>query len=502
MRLHTFLGRFALSLALVGLASIGSALPAQADPEEERAEVEVFVPDRIVTLDGKAKTVEFQVFNVGGVPAEGVRVEFTDDDGSPIPASVGFTAPEGCAPDGCDVGELAVGARKSYKFQVRPTADLPELGETVTVSARDGSGESVSLAHVSVLRAEAGVDLEVGTIEDMKVAPGKSATVPVVVRNAGNRPVEGLAVILAGAPFLSFASTYSNCVKVDELFGVACVFEQTLGADEVFTLSAATPMRVKVAANAPGPGEYFAGAIATGLDEDSDLALLAARERASTAKAPLKLVPVNQRRSSAAEGELNDWDNIASFFVKVSKNPADNVAVGATFTGAVGDTRTVKVGVRNDGPAAMLGPLQGWISFSKVRIPAGVELTKVDRDCMAVVDGKPVGDDGGEVHGRDYVCIAIENLGKGEQAVFSFTGTITGASSAGSVTVDGGEQDSKKSNDVAQIAVQLTAGGSGGGLPVTGAPAGLLAGGGALLLAAGAAAFVIARRRRIVTVAE
>ncbi|BCJ52902.1 hypothetical protein Asp14428_43770 [Actinoplanes sp. NBRC 14428] len=498
MRLHTFLGRLALPVAVAGLTTIGAAAPAHAAPEPAFPEVEVFIPDRIVTLDGRSKTVEFQVVNVGEEPAEGLSVRFTDDNGAPVPAAVGLTAPQGCTVDACAVGALAPGADKSFKFTVTPTAGLPELGETLSIAVRGPGGDPISAAPFSVLRTDKGVDLELAGIKDVKLAPGGSATLPITVRNAGNETQDGVAVILAGEPFLSFPNTYSNCFTIDELFGVACAFDQPLGPDEVFTVSAATPLKVKVAADAPGPADYFMGAIATGLEEGSELGALAAAKRTPAGKSPLKLVPAGKQRSaSAAGGELNPWDNVTSFFVKVSKNPADSVAVGATFAGAIGDTRTVKVGVRNDGPAATLGPLQGWVSFSEVTIPAGVELTKVDRDCIPAEDDLSIGDDldGGQVSGRDYLCIAVQNLKRGEQALFSFTGRITAASPAGSVTVDGGPQDPKRSNDIAKIEVKLTSGGSGGGLPVTGAPTSLLAAGGALLLAAGVFAVVTTRRR-------
>ena len=507
MRLHSYLGRLALPTALIGLATIGLAPPAHAFPGDERPLVEVFVPDEIVTVDGKSKTVEFTVVNGGETTAEDLVADFGSDD-DPIPSSIAVTPPQGCDDlRNCELGDLAPGALKSFKFQVEPGADLSELsGATFPIFVRDRGAQWYVSADVSVFRVKAGVDLEVGAVENMKLAPGKSATVPVVVRNAGNRPVERVTVVLAGDDFISFPTTYSNCVAIDDVAATACFFEQPLGPDEVLTVSGATPLKLKVAADAPGPADYFAAVFATHVDPDLGIAERAAkRVAAAPTSRQLKLVPVNGQRAGAAEDEepeLNDWDNAVAFEVKVSRNPADTVAVGATFAGAVGETRTVEVGLRNDGPAATFGPFQGWVAGAMVTIPAGVDLTKVDENCFAMSDDSPIGEGPGEVHGRAYVCLTLENVKRGEEVLFSFTGKITGASAAGSVAVDGGVQDPKKSNDKAEIGIKLTAGGSGGGLPVTGAPAGLLAGGGALLLAAGAIAFVTARRRRIVTVVE
>jgi hypothetical protein len=506
MRLHTLLGRLALPAAMIGLTTLGAALPAQADPDDQQPEVQLFVPDRVVTVDGRAKTVTFEVINVGEIAAPGLVAQFGSDE-SPIPASVGFTPPQGCAPTACVVGDLEPGARKSYKFAVAPTADLTELGASFAISVHDGGVAWGESATVTVVPTKSGVDLEVGAVKDINLAPGKSATVPVSVRNAGNKAVDGVAIVLAGDPYVTFPNTYSNCVAVDDLYGVICVFDQRLDADEVLTVSPSTPLKVKAARDAPGPQSYYAGLYAFGaFDEDDDeLAAAAAKKAAAAPESQLKLVPV--RRSLADdvdEGELNEWDNVASFFVNVSKNPADSVAIGDTFAGAIGDTRTIKVGIRNDGPAATLDPSLSWLLSAHVRIPSGLALTKVDQNCVPLGDGDPVWEQPGQVSGHEYLCVVAGNLGKGDKALFSFTAKIEDGQNEdeGSITVDGGVQDPKTSNNLAKIDVRLTGGGSGGGLPVTGAPAGLVAGGGALLLVGGAVAIVLARRRRIVTVTE
>lgn len=481
-------------LATVGVAAPAQADPAQADPGDQRPEVAVFVPDRVVTVDGRAKTVTFDIINVGDAAATGVVAELGSDE-APIPASIGFTPPEGCSPTACTVGDLAPGARKSYRFTVEPTADLPELGAGFGISARGDGGMWGESASVTVVRTESGVDLEAGEIDDIDLAPGRSATVPVSVRNAGNAAVDGIAIVLAGQPYVSFPNSYSNCEAVADLDGVLCVFDQQVGPDEVFTVSPSTPLKVKAAADAPGPQSYYLGLFALGLG-DFDPAAALAKKAAKSPRSKLKLEPALQA------SELNEWDNAVSFLVKVSKNPADSVAIGDDFAGAIGDTRTIKVGIRNDGPAATL---DGILS-ADVTIPSGLKLTRVDENCFPLADAEPQPDQPGQVSGHFYRCLAATSLGKGDQILFSFTAKINDGENEdpGLIEVDGGVQDPKTSNNVAKIEVRLTGGGSGGGggLPVTGAPAGLLAAGGALLLVVGAVAFVLARRRRIVTVAE
>jgi hypothetical protein len=512
MRLHTLLGRFALPVVLVALATTAAGLPAYADPSAPPpavpdpsvpaspipalpapADVFLDLPERVVAVEGKSKTVQFSLLNLGEAAAKDLVVTF-GTDAKPVPAGVGLTLPGTCTEHGCPVGDVKVFGSAALSFKVSPTAALPALGETFNVSVQDKNGLVLDAARVTVISAKSGIDLELGQIKDMKLAPGKSATLPVVIHNTGNKAADGIGVVLVGEPFIEFPAKYTNCSAVVEVYGVVCTFEQqTVEPDQIFTLTDKTPLKVKVAADAPGPGQYFAGVYAVALN-DLDLDDLGLDESAAKKKAgatELGLEPVMQV-GNVDENELNDWDNAASFLISVSKNPADSVAVGGTFAGGIGDSRTVKVGVRNDGPAATLGPLQGWVTLVEVTMPKGVDVTKADPYC------EPDGD-------HTYLCVSVENLHKGEKALFSFTAKIKGKSEPGSVTVDGGDQDLKASNDTAELAVKVDTSGTGGGsggLPVTGAPAGMVMGGGAALLLAGALVLWTVRRRRIVTVVD
>lgn len=497
MSLHSLLGRVLAPTALIALSTVGAALPAQADPAEPA--LELFVPDRVVTVDGPGKTVAFDVVNTGAAAAKGFSVEFGSTT-SPLPASIGFTPPAGCSPTSCAIDELAADSRKTFSFTVKPTAGLPALGESFVISLRNPGGELSETTTVTVLRAEKGIDLEVAEVADIDLAPGESKPVPVAVRNAGNQTADGVAVTLAGHKYVNFPNEYSNCEDAADQHGVTCLFDIKLAPGDVLTVSPETPLRVKAAADAPGPQSYDLGlgASAPGaLDEAEDLAKKAAKEP----KNQLKLVPMSQAR---AVEDLNQWDNNTSFSAKVSKNPADLVAIGGTFTGPAGATRTIKVGIRNDGPAATLDPTKQWAPTADVTIPSGLALTKVDQNCFPLADGEPLPDKSGQVSGHFYRCLVAGNLGKGAQALFSFTAKIENGQNEdpGSIKVNGGVQDSKTSNNVTAIKVTLTSGGGsgsgggGGGLPVTGAPAGLIAAAGALLVAAGTMALVLTRRRR------
>jgi hypothetical protein len=406
------------------------------------------------------------------------------------------------------VGDLAPGERKAYSFTLTPTKDLPATGVVLSLSVHDAGGQWHQATTVTVLPASPGIDLETAHIPDIRLAAGRSAVLPIAVRNNGNKATHSIAIAIAAPRHISFPTRYSNCVDVDDLPGVICVFDLTLPPGAVFTVSPTTPLTIAADRDAPGPADYYSGMSAYGLDDGGTDARLAAAAKASDRPGTkLTLVPA-ARTLDVDQSELNDWDNTVSFFVKVALNPADSVAIGDAFEGRIGDTRTIKIGFRNDGPATVLPASRQWRHAAKVRIPSGVKLTKVDEDCVPDGDGEPSWDRPGQISGHDYLCLASAPLAPGAKQLFSFTAKIENGANEdeGSITVDGGVQDLKPGNNVATVQVKPagdnggggTGGGSGGGLPITGAPAGRTAGAGLLLVLTGALALVLTRRRRTV----
>jgi LPXTG-motif cell wall-anchored protein len=490
MRLRSLVGRVGLPLLLTGLATAGAGLPAHADPDDDFGpEIELTLPERVVAVDGKSKKVEVEVLNYGEETARDLTVSFGS---SPIPESVGFVPPAGCDADGCRIDAIAPGKRTTLTFTVSPTAALPTFGVSFDVLLEDTAHEWAENARVTVVSIDEGVDLELAPIDDYKLKPGASADVPVVFSNTGNKAPAGYGVVLVGDPFLSFPMKYSNCFTEDELLGVACAFDEPIQPGETVTLADKTPAELTVAADAPGPSELMAGAYVVGLTE-KDLEELPPGVRSARKASALGVESLDEEDEDDLPEDINDWDNVRMFTVSTSRNPADAVALGGTFKGGAGDSRTVKVGIRNDGPAATRSLLQGSLLIAEVKLPTGVKVTKADPGCYEDEDDT-------------YLCLVLDNLHKGDKAEFSFTGTIESAGAAGSIKVISDAVDPKKSNDTAVIDVKLSTAGAGGGdgegLPVTGAPAGMIAAGGAVLLLGGGAAFYAARRRRIVTVVD
>ncbi len=516
LRWNSLAIRLILPAALIGMTAIGAATPAQAEPEagaevpEAAAPaVELFVPDRVVTTDGKSKTVPLEVVNTGKTAATGLVLDFATP-AAPIDPRIGFQPPAGCTATGCAVGDLAAGARKSYTFTVQPTAELPATGVRFDLTVHDAGAAWQESTFVTVVPDAVGIDLETARIPDIKLAPGESAVLPVSIRNNGNKTSEGVAIALAGATYVTFPHNYSNCVDVEDLPGIVCAFDTPLAPGAVFTMKPETPLTVAADKVVPGPADYRGGLHAYGLLDDSNDANVAAAKKALKQRGANKLELVPAAQSLAVDqSELNEWDNTVPLLVKVSLNQADSVAIGDNFEGKVGDTKTIKVGFRNDGPAVVLSSSKTWKHSAKVRIPSGLKLTKVDQDCVPNGDGEPNWDRSGQVSGHDYLCLASVTQTLGEQELFSFTAKIQNGDNEdkGSITVDGGVQDPKSANNVAKIEVKVTAGGAGGagggsggggGLPITGAPTGQVAVVGLLLVLLGAFTLVLTRPRRTV----
>ncbi|GAA2618085.1 COG1361 family protein [Paractinoplanes durhamensis] len=477
------LRHLALPAAVTLAALTGLATPAAAAPDDEPAFVALVVPEQVTVIEGKTKSVTATVINASDVTAKGVALTFTKID-----ASVAVTLPAGCdLPTGCAVGELKPGASRKYTFKVTPNvATSADLTSSLSLKVTGADGVAGDEAQVAIVRAKGGVDLEVADIADMKLNRGQTADVPITVRNAGSETVDAIGVVLFGEDGLVALTEYRNCEDQSEdgLNAVVCVFEQNFPAGAEFTVPSATPLQIKVAADAGGPYTYTAAVVAVGINK------VVADSLAAKSGPTLKLQSIEDDYTDAPD-DLNEDDNVAAFGITLGKSAADLQAIGGTFKGAVGDETTVQVGVRNLGPTATVPPSLDGILTVTVDLPTGIEVTDGDDTCFPDLSGDP----------SRYTCLLLNRVGVGKSELFSFTATILDSPehTAGSVIVDGGVQDTNSANDKAVLGLELTGGGAGGGLPVTGAPAGWVAAGGALLLLIGGIFFSAARRRRIIT---
>ena len=512
MRLRASFSRLALTTAASGLALSGLALPAQAAPDMDLPFVGILGPEAVTVINGQSKTVKFELYNVASAPAEDVVLRF-GSTAAPISPELGFIAPVGCAENVCRIGDLKAGERRTLKFTLKPAAVTSAPAESLALSVTADGVESDATV-IGVVRTEkGGVDLEVGDIADVKLTGGKSVDVPFEVRNTGNQDVKALGLVVMSSGITPVLD-YANCERLDEegVSGAVCVFNETLAAGGAFALPKGTPLRIKAPAGVAGPFDYPVYVSAVGLTDKFVFDF--AKRTAGAAGAKLKLEAVASATAETGPEpepveDLNEEDNFALFTVQVPKTAADSAAVGDAFTGEVGEDDTVQVGVRNLGPSSTIPPSASWIQYAHIKLPTGIQLTKVDERCSPGTAPRYIDEtieDLSEV--TDLVCLVFDQMPSGSKQLFEISGEILDVAEhkAGSVTVDGGVQDAKAGNDKAALTVAVSsaggAGGAGGGLPITGAPAGLIAAGGAVLVAAGVIAFRATRRRRIVTVVE
>ncbi|MBL7260917.1 LPXTG cell wall anchor domain-containing protein [Paractinoplanes lichenicola] len=481
--------RLALPAALAAVALGGLAAPAQAAPEVPEPTVGVILPEQIAVIEGRTKTIRAEVINAGSTVAKNVVVNFGNVD-----KSLELSLPAGCDATSCQVGDLAPRATKVLTLKVGVTGD--KLAATFEVAT--GAFET----EVTVVRSAGGVDLEIEPIASLNLNRGQSAKLPVVVHNAGTEAVDSVGIVVLNEQGLTALGDYRNCLNLadidDELgeeTGVVCKFDETFEPGATFEVPAASPLSIKVNKDAGGPYTYGAAVLAIGVN-DSDAALLAKKKSGK-----LLTLDALRKKSDVTDGDapedINEEDNSAFFGVTVGKSVADVSALGAT---ADSEDVTLEVGLRNNGPTTLISGNDDFTWFPSVRVavPANVELTDVDVNCVPGTDLTEWDfDTAGTVDGHVYTCFPELGAAVGETIKFAFAGTATG-SGKGSVVVDGGVQDTNAANDKAEIVVTAS-GGQGGGLPVTGAPAGWVALGGAVLLLAGAGAAFLFRRRRIVT---
>jgi hypothetical protein len=477
------------------MTALGAAGPALAEPTPPPPTIEITVAERVITTDGGNNNVPVDLFNVG-IDVHGLVVDF-GTAAAPVDPRIGLRLPAGCSASSCPIGYIEGGTSKTFMFAVQPTAELPQAGLSFDLVVHDASATWQESTTITVVRAGPGIDLETAPIPEIKLAAGESAALPIAVRNNGTEVAQGVAVALSGEPYLTFPNKYSNCVDAEDLRGIVCSFDLSLAPGTVFTISPSTPLTVVADKAAPGPADYQGSVRAFELkDGTKDAGRAAAQKAARQPGTELQLVPAVQTLAA----DRIEWADSTSFTVKVALNPADSVAIGGTFAGKVGDTRTVKIGFRNDGPATVLPRSKDWWHAAKVRTPSGLALTKVDKRCVPNGDGDPSWDLPGQISGHEYLCVASAPLAAGQSELFSFTGKIQDGQNAdeGTITVLGGVQDPKLSNNAAKVEVKLTgdtSGGAGGGLPITGAPAGQLAATGLLLVLLGAFTLVLTRRR-------
>lgn len=387
-------------------------------------------------------------------------------------------------------------------FTADVTATAAALGATGTITLTFEAKGVAPVSHKAELAVAEGVDLEAGPAKELTRAPGAAFDATLEVRNNTDAVVHGAAVVFDTDYAIHATKQFSNCFYADGYLNV-CTFDEELEPGTGYQV--VLPYQLSTDVRAPGAAYGSFGWQTAGDWDDfrkyaEDLGYTPG-DPGKGGKLELRALPAVQ--SLAKQTDTNPDNNWQSLDITVTgKNGTDLVSDGSTVTGAAGDTVTVPVGVHNDGPATLDFSRVGEpAAVVVVTIPTGTKVATVPDGCMKAEDDafrtKP--------GALQYVCFSGYLFPVNTKIEWKFGLKITDVipNAEGVIETNPACQcqifsdDTNKANNLAKIVVNpADEGGQGGGLPITGPGAGLLAGGGAALVAVGAFAFFLTRRSR------
>jgi uncharacterized repeat protein (TIGR01451 family) len=520
--------RIGAGAALAVAASSFSVLGGTAHAEEAGADLAVSVAGTTVVKDA-GKPFFIRLHNNGPATATGIKltIDISKLDQKKIVAVLPGLG-GGCVADSdtkatCPLPDLAAGGNDSgidasglnavLVQSIKGTGNAGSFTVSVESDSHDPN-PSNNKVTTKVGVAKSGIDLTTyaqdvySTVEGTDpVQPGKTGELFWLLANVGANPVKGVEYSVTLPPYLTFetkdplctynaANNVATCKNPDVILRPGEALSD--GADE-----SAGRTLVKLAATAPGP-VALTGGIVTGRglaelrEEPAPSALAQSKAQAkSNGTAVLQAAEAQKRKKPAKAKDVDPTDNAAPFSVFTAANPADLGISAAPVSGHVGETVTVKVIVTNAGPADAIK------AKVKVTAPAGTEFVSVDPTCVAATAGK------------EYAC-DLGTAPKGMNDSGDFSLKILSATVAdGKAEVSSAVADPNVANNTAAIKVTVVpgpapstpgatpstpAGGTGGGLPVTGSQAGLIGGLGLGAVAVGGVLMVLARRRRAVVI--
>ncbi|MCA2219284.1 LPXTG cell wall anchor domain-containing protein [Jidongwangia harbinensis] len=513
----------AAALALSGAPTV--ALAAEPLPDLSTS----FDRDPVAEVDNSGTTVGLYVYNNGGA-ASGVTVTFDLRDlGDAVTASI----PEWT--EGCKLGKAALTCTVGH-LDAGQTVHVQPLGLTSRQGARPGDAGSVTFSVASaeedanpednttsfpVTVIASGPDL-VASAADLntkadRVGPGDTRPLYTAVTNEGDTAATDFAIRAIVPTGATFVERYRDCTYRDYypddsggdyVYGpgeVTCVVPLALEPGTSLLLfdeqSGESLFNVRFGRNLPGP-EQHVGSFDVALAEEVRAARTGKRGAGggpsfadTIRKQQKKATPAGADRRKAALGELDEGDNYADYSVWSKKNTLDVAVTASAVRGAVGETVDLTYEVVNKGPSDGGGPSVVITAPSgTVLLPAewcytdGTEHASLPESAKLRCNFESEFPALASGYGRIKATVRLR--------IKSPPGT-DGTIVARSVAVASAE--TTPANNTARIVVTTGgSGGTGGGLPVTGAPTGALAVAGAAVLALGAVLLVLARRRRVV----
>ncbi|MBM2620921.1 LPXTG cell wall anchor domain-containing protein [Actinoplanes sp. LDG1-06] len=384
-----------------------------------------------------------------------------------------------------------------------------EAGATATLPARAVAAGTTRASATGRITIAEGVDLAAVELQnDVSIATGARADLAAGVRNNGDEPINGVVLSLRTAEGFGLEAR-RNCARIDH--GFACRFADELAPGQEYRL--ATPFPLIAAKTLWAPAKWGArfewSTEQDWIDREGKLP-------AGTSGPQLELAPV--MRAAAPQTDVGPSANDDDFSMTITGVNKSNInAIGATAKAKPGETITVRVGVRNNGPARLEGYGAELGSYLTVGVtpPAGTTVVGTPKLCMPWNMNSPVPPPwpaGAHYEDGNIYCfsddISWSPYYPGETTTWEFKlrvdrpGTLRGKIFTQVVGPSIAPQgDSDPADDDAAIVITAAAagggaGGGGGGLPITGSNTTLVAVIGLALLLAGAAAMAFTRRRR------
>lgn len=380
------------------------------------------------------------------------------------------------------------------------------------------------VSYTSAVRVGEGVDLAAGADAKVSAAPGEGFTAALTVRNAGGSTARGAVAVFSRDYAVRAGVRHSNC-SYDDQWLRSCRFDEELAPGAGY--SAAVPYRLGADTHAPGQEINQAVWMTPAEFEDyaGELRRFGGSVGTPGAGSRLPLVRSGAARVAAApqaDGEIdNNW--WTAEVTVTGKNGGDLAAIGDSVSGAAGDLVTVTIGLVNRGPAAFDSGRSGEpVTRLRLELPAGTAAVAQPEGCSVFEPDDDDAENEFKPGVPAYLCPSGTFIGVGQRQTWEIRLRIDRVipNATGRVWVNapcactGMDRDLDPRNDTAPVVVNPTAGPGGGaptgpgggrtggatggqgaasgGLPVTGAPAGVLAGTGLLLVLGGVA---LARRR-------
>ncbi|MDF6019306.1 peptidase [Streptomyces sp. JH34] len=436
---RTALRRTAGGLAVAGLLAAGSlagGAPAQADGPA-------------FTLGGPAETA-LHPYPETGTPQKS-SLGLTVHNPDPDPESTGY---EGEVTYTLDLGGIAGIAELSPAQDTG--ADCEITGDTAVCHDHGVHAGLSSVADFDLAAAKGSKDGASGTIEvtgsadgvaftpfaakvtiggpdlvmkqlpfEQRLRPGDLQPAPITFTNKGTTAADGVLLTLMYSRGLDIPERYANCEYSGEAgeepfegFVWATALCSVPGSYEPgATYTLAAPLSVEATDRA------YHDTFVYRIDEDGAAQRSAQRAGAPFTRGTGPELALRKVTASARSADLDPRDNQQEADFR-TENTANFVAVGSETVGAAGETVTVDIGFRNDGPA-WIGNLRSGepVAAFDFTVPEGAVVTGKPDSCQGVTaEGKYREDRTGAPR---YVCDTSMTVRDGAEVSYPFELKIT-----------------------------------------------------------------------------